>query len=128
MCGPDTSQASRVSPLHVLAGRPGISHQERLLQWAASRVPGHGDQQARQPPDQHHSPHHRVSVKRKKLSTVGADGQSMLRHTPRLRASPHTELTTQIHTSRGRIIVIQTRHATAGRTTMVPTSPSMPHK
>ena len=54
------------------------------------------------------------SVKRMKLSTVGADGQSTPRHTPHLRASPRTELTTQIHTSGGRTIVIKTRHATTG--------------
>ena len=63
-----------------------------------------------------------------KLSTVEADGWSTLRHNPRLWASPRTELTTQIHTSVGQIIVIRPRHATAGRTTMVPMSPSMPHK
>ena len=68
------------------------------------------------------------SVKRMKRSTVGAGGQSTLRHIPRLQASPHTELTTQIHTSRGRIIVIKTRHTTAGRTTMVPALPSTLHK
>ena len=68
------------------------------------------------------------SVKRLKLSTIAADGRRMLRHTPCLGASPHTELTTQIHNSIGRIIVIKISHATAGRTTMVPTSPSMSHK
>ena len=47
---------------------------------------------------------------------------------PRLWASPCTELTTQIYTRGGQIIVIKTRHTTAGRTTMVPMSPSTLHK
>ena len=70
-----------------------------------------------------------TNVRRTRLSTAGVDGWSMPRCTPHPQASPLTEPTIQIHTSKGRITIIKIRCITAGRTTTtVPMSPSMLHR
>ena len=131
MCSPAKSQAPGVSPLHVPTGGPGVPCQECLLQWPASRVPGHCSSQARQPPKpaSHIYLLPCVNVRRMRLSTAGVDGWSMPRHTPHPRVSLLTGPTIQIHTSGSRITIIKIRCITTSRTTTtVPTSPSMLHR